>query len=41
VNDSFDVEDSFNLDASDDDLVDVDNSANQNDLSDDDAIDVL
>jgi hypothetical protein len=40
VNDSYNVDDSFNTDASDDDLVDVDNSVNQNDLSDDDAVDI-
>jgi hypothetical protein len=41
VNDSYNVADSGNVDASDDDGVDVDNSLNQNDLSDDDVIDVL
>jgi hypothetical protein len=41
VNDSYNVTDSGNVDASDDDGLDVDNSLNQNDLSDDDVIDVL
>ncbi len=41
VNDSYNVADSGNVDASDDDGIDVDNSLNQNDLSDDDVIDVL
>jgi hypothetical protein len=41
VNDSYNVADSGNVDASDDDGVDLDNSLNQNDLSDDDVIDVL
>jgi hypothetical protein len=41
VNDSYNVTDSGNVDASDDDGIDVDNSLNQNDLSDDDVIDVL
>ncbi|HET6772167.1 MAG TPA: hypothetical protein VFH36_02590, partial [Acidimicrobiales bacterium] len=40
VNDSYNVDDSLNTDASDDDLIDVDNSANQNDLSDDDVVDI-
>ena len=41
VNESYNVADSGNVDASDDDGIDVDNSLNQNDLSDDDVIDVL
>jgi hypothetical protein len=40
VNDSYNVADSGNVDASDDDGIDVDNSLNQNDLSDDDGLDV-
>jgi hypothetical protein len=40
VNDSYNVADSGNVDASDDDGLDVDNSLNQNDLSDDDGLDV-
>ncbi|MGH9234843.1 MAG: hypothetical protein ACRD0R_16060, partial [Acidimicrobiales bacterium] len=40
VNDSYNVDDSLNTDASDDDLIDVDSSANQNDLSDDDVVDI-
>ena len=40
VNESYNVADSGNVDASDDDGIDVDNSLNQNDLSDDDGLDV-